>query len=214
MKNYIEELLFRYPMLAPAEGSIINAFHLLKESYERGGKLLVAGNGGSSADAEHIVGELMKSFLLPREIDKELGHNLKAIDEEKGEELARKLQKGLPAIALGNHSSLNTAFANDVDGVMCFAQQVLNYGQEKDVLLAISTSGHSKNIIYAGITAKAKGMKLIGLTGKGGGKLGELADVWIEVEEEIAYKAQELHLPVYHCLCLMLENYFWGNGGK
>lgn len=210
MKNFVEELVLRYPVLALNKSCIGNAFDLLKESYERGGKLLIAGNGGSAADAEHIVGELMKGFLLPRGIDKELNHSLKAIDEVKGMELAQRLQKGLPAIALGNHSSLNTAFSNDVDGTMCFAQQVLNYGQEKDVFLGISTSGNSSNIIYACITAKAKGMKVIGLTGMGGGRLGELADVLIAVDEKATYKVQELHLPVYHCLCMMLEDYFWG----
>ena len=120
------------------------------------------------------------------------------------------MQNALPAIALTSHTSLNTAFLNDVDGKLCFAQQVNGYGMKGDVFMAMSTSGNSENILYAAITAKAKGLKVIGLTGKGGGKLASLADVMIAVDEEETYRAQELHVPVYHCLCLMLEEYFFG----
>ncbi len=171
--------------------------------------MLIAGNGGSASDADHIVGELMKGFLLPRKVDDDFANKLKAVDEAKGAELAMKLQGALPTIALSNHNSLNTAFINDVDGSMCFAQQVNGYGNPGDVFLAISTSGNSKNILYAAVTAKAKGMKVIGLTGKCGGKLSGLADSVIAVDETETYKIQELHLPIYHCLCFMLENYFF-----
>jgi Phosphoheptose isomerase len=206
----IEELIQRYPLLSSNQGEIYKAYELMKTSYEDRGKLLVAGNGGSASDAEHIVGELMKGFKLPRRMDEALGERFIAIDDACGAELADKLQNALPAIALTSHTSLNTAFLNDVDGKLCFAQQVNGYGMKGDVFMAMSTSGNSENILYAAITAKAKGLKVIGLTGKGGGKLASLADVMIAVDEEETYRAQELHVPVYHCLCLMLEEYFFG----
>ena len=209
MKCFIMNLIHRYPVLAVNEDSIQKAYEIIKGSYQSGGKLLSAGNGGSASDADHIVGELMKGFLLPRKVDDDFANKLKAVDEAKGAELAMKLQGALPTIALSNHNSLNTAFINDVDGSMCFAQQVNGYGNPGDVFLAISTSGNSKNILYAAVTAKAKGMKVIGLTGKCGGKLSGLADSVIAVDETETYKIQELHLPIYHCLCFMLENYFF-----
>jgi D-sedoheptulose 7-phosphate isomerase len=210
MYNKIDELIKRYPVLIKNKEDIMNAYKIIRLSYENGGKLLIAGNGGSSSDADHIVGELMKGFVLPRKINDELRQRLIDIDADKGTELADRLQNALPAIALSNHNSLNTAFLNDVDGTMCFAQQTHGYGVADDVLLAISTSGNSKNIIYASIVAKAKGLKVIGLTGQGGGTLAKLADVMIAVDEKETYKIQELHLPIYHCLCLMLEDYFFG----
>lgn len=210
MKELIEGLIHRYPILCANRNSISKAFDVLKECFESGRKLLVVGNGGSASDAEHIVGELMKEFILSRKVSEEFAEKLREIDGEKGAELADKLQQALPVIALSNHNSLNTAFQNDVDGRLCFAQQVNGYGEAGDVLLAISTSGNSQNILYSVITAKAKGMKVIGLTGRGGGKLKELADEIIAVNESVTYKIQELHLPIYHCLCLMLEEYFWG----
>ena len=211
MEQFVKDLIYRYPVLSENEESIIRTFETMKISYESGGKLLVAGNGGSAADADHIVGELMKGFVLLRKVDGDFASKLRAVDVQKGMELSDRLQRALPAIALGNHSSLNTAFLNDVDGSMCFAQQVNGYGNHGDVLLAISTSGNSQNILYAAVTAKAKGMKVIGLTGKGGGILKSFADEMISVNESETYKVQELHLPVYHCLCLMLENYFFSN---
>lgn len=209
MKEFVKDLIKRYPVLSVNENNINEAFEIIKGCYAAGGKLLVAGNGGSASDADHIVGELMKGFALPRKTDAVFAECLRAVDKEKGEELAHKLQQALPAIALNNHNSLNTAYLNDVDGSMCFAQQVNGYGNTDDILLAISTSGNSKNILYAAVTAKAKRMKVIGLTGKGGGKLCDLADEMIAVEETETYKIQELHLPIYHCLCLMLEDYFF-----
>jgi len=206
----IENLIQRHPLLSLNQEELWKAYEVLKISFENHGKLLVAGNGGSASDADHIVGELMKGFLLPRKIDAALRQRLLKIDASAGAELADKLQNALPAIALSNHTSLNTAFSNDVDGKLCFAQQIHGYGVPGDVFMAMSTSGNSENILYAAVTAKAKGLKVIGLTGKGGGELASLADVIIAVNEEETYKAQELHVPIYHCLCLMLEEYFFG----
>lgn len=208
MHEIIRGLIRRYPILKANENDIYKAFELMKKSFVTGGKLLIAGNGGSASDADHIVGELMKGFRLSRKVDGEFAKRLIDVDSKKGVELANKLQWALPALALTNHTSLNTAFSNDVDGSMCFAQQVNGYGNEEDVLLAISTSGNSQNVLYAAVTAKAKGMKVVGLTGGGGGRLQELADVVIAVDETETYKVQELHLPIYHCLCLALEDDF------
>lgn len=206
----IELLLSRYPALAGIKQDIYNAYLLLRSSYEAGGKLLVAGNGGSAADAEHIVGELMKGFKLPRRISAEFAEKLLAVDAQMGTVLAENLQGALPAIALDGHYSLNTAYANDCEPALCFAQQVYGYGNAGDVLLAITTSGNSQNILYAAMVAKAKGMKVIGLTGQRESKLSEMADICIRAPETETYMVQELHLPVYHCLCLMIEQYFFG----
>jgi D-sedoheptulose 7-phosphate isomerase len=208
--NMVDELVTRYPVLSSNREDIINAYEILVASYENGGKLLVAGNGGSASDADHIVGELMKGFLLPRNISDELSEKLVEIAGDDGKELSEKLQNALPTISLTNHNSLNTAFSNDVDGNMCFAQQTFGYGVEGDAFLGISTSGNSKNVLYAAMVAKAKDLKVIALTGAGGGKLAELADVTIAVDEKETYKIQELHLPIYHCLCMMLEKRFFG----
>ena len=206
----LNDLSIRYPQLSVCKEYIIRAFDLLSDSYRSNGKLLVCGNGGSAADAEHIVGELMKGFKNPRRLDGQYQERLKDVDDVLGNRLADQLQGALPAIALDGHSALTTAYMNDCDPLLCFAQQVNGYGKEGDVLLGISTSGNSKNVIYAAVTAKAKGMKVIGLTGKKDSRLSELADVCIQVPETETYKIQELHLPVYHCLCLMLENKFFG----
>ena len=212
MKQYtiLNDLLSRYPLLKVCEERIEKSFLLLKQSYTDGGKLLICGNGGSAADAEHIVGELMKGFKSPRLLDEASQQKLKDIDKEEGSLLAENLQGALPAIALDGHPALTTAYINDCNPLLCFAQQVNGYGREGDVLIGISTSGNSQNIIYAAVTAKAKGMKVVGLTGAKDSKLSELADVCIQVPETETYKIQELHLPVYHCLCLMLEEEFFG----
>ncbi len=205
----LNDLLVRYPQLSVCKENIIRAFDLLSDSYRSNGKLLVCGNGGSAADAEHIVGELMKGFKNPRRLNDQYQKRLKDVDDVLGNRLAGQLQGALPAIALDGHSALTTAYMNDCDPLLCFAQQVNGYGQEGDILLGISTSGNSKNVIYAAVTAKAKGMKVIGLTGSRESRLFELADVCIRVPEMETYKIQELHLPVYHCLCLMLEEDFF-----
>lgn len=208
--DYLDDLIRSYSKLEVCRQSIVEAYELLVESYRNDGKLLVAGNGGSASDAEHIVGELMKSFVLPRKMRLEYAENLVGIEPLIGAELADKLQGALPAIALVNHTALSTAFLNDVDPFLGFAQQIYGYGRENDVFLGITTSGKSKNIIYAAVTAKAKGMKVVALTGKDGGKIKDIADISIIIPEDETYKIQELHLPVYHCLCLMLEREFFG----
>ena len=206
---YLEELISRYPVLEPIRGSVMEAYEILKECFETGHKLLLAGNGGSAADSEHIVGELMKGFVKRRQVPEDMAGKMERIDEKAGKELALKLQGGLPAIALSGHPALSTAFLNDVEGEMIYAQQVYGYGQEGDVLLGISTSGNAANIHYAAVTAKAKGMKVIGLTGRDGGKMAGYSDAAVIVPEQETFKIQELHLPIYHALCLMLEEHFF-----
>ena len=206
---YLEELISRYPVWEPIKVSVMEAYEILKECFETGHKLLLAGNGGSAADSEHIVGELMKGFVKRRQVPEDMAGKMERIDEKAGKELALKLQGGLPAIALSGHPALSTAFLNDVEGEMIYAQQVYGYGQEGDVLLGISTSGNAANIHYAAVTAKAKGMKVIGLTGKDGGKMAGYSDAAVIVPEQETFKIQELHLPIYHALCLMLEEHFF-----
>ncbi|WP_297960387.1 SIS domain-containing protein [uncultured Ruminococcus sp.] len=210
LMKHIELLIERYPVLEAAKDDIINAYILMEESYSKGGKLLICGNGGSAADAEHIAGELMKGFKLPRKVIGDFAEKLTAVDGELGKVLADNLQGALPAIALDGHPALTTAYMNDCEPLLCFAQQVNGYGREEDVLLGISTSGNSKNVLYAAVAAKAKGMKVIGLTGAKDSRLSDLADVCIKVPQIETYMIQELHLPVYHCLCLMLEERFFG----
>ena len=169
----------------------------------------MAGNGGSAADAEHIVGELMKSFIKRRPLEEDLKNKMIQLDPEMGSVLAEKLEGTLPALSLNMNIGLNTAFLNDVDGLLILAQEVQGYGNPGDVFLGISTSGNSVNVNYAAIVARAKGMKTIALTGKDGGKLKDKVDVAIVVNEMETFKIQELHLPVYHALCLMLEERFF-----
>lgn len=210
--KHVDLLIKRYPCLSACRNDIIEAYEVLEKCYSDGNKLLIAGNGGSCADSEHIVGELMKGFKLPRKCSAEYAERLKAIDPVRGEELANRLQGGLPSIALDGHQGLNTAYINDVEngGLLMYAQQVNGYGKEGDVFLGISTSGNSKNVMYATVVAHAKGMKVIGLTGAKGGELAKVADIAIKVPETETYMIQELHLPVYHTLCLMLEDRFFG----
>jgi D-sedoheptulose 7-phosphate isomerase len=210
MNNHINTLIGRYPSLAVCKASIQTAYDTMKQAYCNGRKLLVCGNGGSAADSEHIVGELMKEFKLKREVYKNQAEAMKQIDPELGDILARHLQGALTAIALTGHSSLTTAFMNDSNPELIFAQQVNGYGKPGDVFLGISTSGNSRNVLFAAVAAKAKGLKVIGLTGQKPCKLAQLADVCIQVPETETYKIQELHLPVYHCLCMMLEEHFFG----
>ena len=203
-------LIERYPQLEAVKDEIFKAYEIMEQSYSAGGKLLVAGNGGSAADSEHIVGELMKGFKKPRKLSAGQAEKLKAVNEELGGVLAENLQGAMPAIALDGHPALTTAYMNDCEPLLCFAQQVNGYGTENDVFIGISTSGNSKNVLFAAVTAKAKGMKVIGLTGAKNSKLTELADVCIKAPETETYMIQELHLPIYHCLCLMLEERFFG----
>jgi len=207
--DYIQQLIQRYPSLESVKSDISAAFDIIANSYGKGGKLLIAGNGGSASDAEHIAGELMKTFEKKRILPDSFIMVIKKVNLEIAEYLIPRLQPGLPTIALSGHASLNTACINDIDGNITFAQQVYGYGNETDVLLAISTSGNSKNILYAAAVAKAKNLKIIALSGGSGGALKNIADVSIIVPETETYKVQELHLPVYHCLCQMLENHFF-----
>jgi len=195
--------------LESVKADISAAFDIIVNSYANGGKLLIAGNGGSASDAEHIAGELMKTFSKKRNLPDSFISDIKKVDIEIADYLIPRMQPGLPTIALSGHASLNTACINDIDGNITFAQQVYGYGKETDVLLAISTSGNSKNILYAAAVAKAKKLKIIALSGGSGGELKKIADVSIIVPETETFKVQELHLPVYHCLCQMLENHFF-----
>ena len=212
IKRHIDVLVHRYPALSGCAEDIAAAYGILEECFAGGNKLLIAGNGGSCADSEHIVGELMKGFKLPRRCGAEYAEKLVRTDAVRGSLLAQRLQGGLPAIALDGHQGLNTAFINDVadGGLLMYAQQVNGYGREGDVFLGISTSGNSKNIMYATVVARAKGLKVIGLTGAGGGELAAVSDVAVRVPSTETYMIQELHLPVYHTLCLMLEEKFFG----
>lgn len=207
--DYIAQLIERYPVLASVENEIRTAYQVLEKAYTNHKKLLVGGNGGSCADAEHIVGELMKGFVKKREIPEKMQERLLGLDQELGKHLANGLQSSLRAIAITGHAGLSTAFANDVDPEMTYAQQVNGYGDEGDVLLAISTSGNAKNLVYAALTARAKDMPVILLSGKDGGKLRAIADVSIVVPNQETYQIQELHLPIYHALCLQLEDKFF-----
>ena len=209
LTKHIDLLVERYPSLESVKDDIIAAYLLMEECYENGGKLLVAGNGGSAADAEHIVGELMKGFKMPRKPGTAFAEKLVAENHELGSVLAENLQGALPAIALDGHPALSTAYMNDCEPLLCFAQQVNGYGKAGDVFLGISTSGNSKNVLFAATTAHAKRMKVIGLTGAKDSELKYMSDVCIKAPQTETYMIQELHLPIYHCLCLMLEDKFF-----
>lgn len=210
LELHLNNLIEQYPRLIECRDDIVKAYNILETAYSNDRKLLVSGNGGSASDSEHIVGELMKEFKLKRKVYSRQAETLRGIDTEMGEVLAKNLQGALPAISLTGHSSLTTAFMNDALPELVFAQQINGYGKPGDVYLGISTSGNSKNVLYAAITAKSKGLKIIGLTGAKENQLMKYADVCIRVPETETYKIQELHLPVYHCLCLMLEDKYFG----
>lgn len=210
LEKHIDLLTSRYPALGEVKQAIIDAYLVMEECYEHDGKLLIAGNGGSAADSEHIAGELMKRFKTPRPVTPEFAEKLKAIDPERGENLAKNLERGLMAIPLVAHEALSTAYINDVDGLGVFAQQLFGFGRPGDVFLGISTSGNSKNVMSATVVARALGIKVIGLTGAKGGELAAVADVCVKAPSDETYMIQELHLPIYHCWCLMLEDKFFG----
>jgi D-sedoheptulose 7-phosphate isomerase len=202
-------LLERYPELEVCGADICAAGEALKDAAAAGNKILIAGNGGSAADADHITGELLKSFCKKRPIEKETAEKLKSLDRETGADLAARLQGGIPAISLAYHNALSTAFGNDVDPYMVFAQQAYVYGRSGDVFWGISTSGNAKNVYSAALTARARGLKIVGMTGKDGGKLKAFSDICIAVPRTETYEVQELHLPVYHALCLYIEDSLW-----
>ena len=209
LETRIDSLIERYPILSVVKQSIVDAYLLMEECYEHDGKMLIAGNGGSAADSEHIAGELMKRFKAPRPVPPDFAEKLKAIDRLRGAKLAQNLECGLMAIPLVAHESLTTAYINDVGGLGVFAQQLFGFGRPGDVFLGISTSGNSENIIMASVVAKAIGIKVIALTGASTGGLCKNADVSVKVPETETYLVQELHLPIYHCWCLMLEEHFF-----
>ena len=208
----VQALIERYPVLSACREAMEQAVKVLVESYAAGGRLLVCGNGGSAADSEHIVGELMKGFLLPRRLGGEMQQRFEKACPEHAAYLMENLQGTLPAISLVNSVGLGTAFANDQAPDLVFAQQVLGLGNKGDVLLGISTSGNSQNVLYALDVARAKGLRTIVLTGRKGGRIvsGNLAETVICVPEDETFKIQELHLPVYHMLCIAVENEFFG----
>ena len=206
----VDALIARYPALSVCRGDLRAAVETICESFRAGRKLITCGNGGSAADAEHIVGELMKGFLLPRPLSAELKEHLQRVCPQEAAYFSENLQGTLPAMSLVNQIALNTAFANDQAPDLCFAQQILGMGQEGDTLLAISTSGNSANVLYAVQMAKAKGVKTIALTGTSGGRLRDLAAICVRVPDDETYRIQEYHLPVYHMLCIAAENEFFG----
>jgi D-sedoheptulose 7-phosphate isomerase len=208
---YLEELCERYPQLSTCHTSLYSALDMMIDTYQRGNKVLVCGNGGSAADSLHIVGELMKGFVLPRRLSDIQQAKLRQAVPEMAEYCVKNLQGALPAISLVSETGLSTAYANDQAPDLCFAQQVMGNGKEGDILIGISTSGNSANVIYAAGVARAFGIKVIGLTGFGGGKLKPYCDVLIDVPEKATYKIQEFHLPIYHALCLAIESEMFGN---
>lgn len=214
IRQHIDTLIERYPELSDLSDDIEQAYKILETCFTNGGKLLIAGNGGSAADSEHIVGELMKGFENPRKLNSAYKKKLIEANTDLGNILGENLQMALPAIALDGHVALTTAYMNDCEPWLCFAQQVNGYGNEGDVFWGISTSGNSKNILYAATVAKAKGMSVIGLTGAKDSKLSEIADVTIRSPQTRTYMIQEHHLPIYHCLCLMLEEKFFGENSE
>ena len=207
-KKIMEETAQRHVALAGVMADVETAFETMKSCFENGNRVYLCGNGGSAADCEHMAGELLKSFKKARPLSENLVEGLKAFGEE-GEKLLCGLDGGLPVVSLCGHVSFSTAFLNDKDPMCSFAQQVNVWGKSGDVLVTFSTSGNSKNCVYVAMVAKALNMKVVFLGGGTGGKLKELADVSIIVPEKETYKVQELHLPVYHCLCAMLEEEFF-----
>ena len=201
----------RYPALRPLDKELREAFAMMKRCFKKGGKLLLCGNGGSSADSDHIVGELMKAFCKKRKIKPELLSQLKDLyGDTEASYFEKHLEVGLPAISFSSQTALHTAFSNDQDETLFYAQCLLGYGKKEDLLFGISTSGNAKNVGYALKLAKAMGIPSILLTGKDGGSGKEYADLTIIAPSMETYQIQELHLPIYHCLCLMVEQYFFG----
>ncbi|MDD3997645.1 MAG: SIS domain-containing protein [Sphaerochaetaceae bacterium] len=209
MDEIFKELVNRYPLLFSIIEEIEQVGIILVRAFSENKKLMVCGNGGSAADSEHIVGELMKSFVKKRPINQELTLKLIGVDSIRGNRIAKLLEQGAPAISLTGTISLATAFSNDVDPQLVFAQQINILGIPGDVFLGISTSGNAENVINAAIVAKAKGLSVIGLTGKSGGDLIRYCDVCLCAPVTNTYLVQELHLPIYHSLCLFVESQLW-----
>ena len=209
-QKHVNAAIERYPAMQPCQDALQAAVEAVIACYQSGGKLLICGNGGSASDSQHIVGELMKGFVLPRKLDADMQQKLKEVCPDSADHLIANLQGALPAISLVSESALSTAYANDVAPELCFAQQVLGHGRPGDVLIGISTSGNSANVLYAAQVARAKGLTIIGLTGQNGGTLKALADICLMAPSMETYQIQEYHLPLYHALCLAVEAEFFG----
>ena len=205
----LNSLIDRHRELSGSKTEIAKAYDIIRQAFADGNKILICGNGGSAADSDHIAGELMKGFMKKRPVSDDLKKKMQQIDPVRGALLSASLQGALPAIALTMNTALNTAVMNDNDPKLIYAQQVAGYGKTGDVLLGISTSGNAENVIHAMIAAKAYGLKVIGLSGPTGGKMAALSDVCIKVPGESTSMIQELHLPVYHALCKMIEETFF-----
>ena len=213
--NNLTELLKKYNELHTVKSEILRTFDILKNCFINSGTLFICGNGGSAADAEHIVGELMKSFMLPRMLkNNRFIARTKKLYGQESEQILPFLQEGLRTVSLTGHPSLSTAFSNDVKSDMVFAQQLYVLAKSGDVFLGISTSGNSSNVLRALQVAKAMELKTVMLTGKSGGKCSKIADCSVKAPSDIVYKIQEYHLPIYHTLCLMLEEYFFGENSE
>ena len=212
--KFVDELILRYPQLKDISYKIEEAAERLIRCYQNGNKVLICGNGGSSSDSDHIAGELLKGFEQRRPLDESVRKLLESVSGERGAYLADKLQTGLPAISLSAHTGVVTAVVNDIDASLIYAQQVIAFGRPGDVLLGISTSGNALDVIDAAVTARAKEMTVIGLTGETGGKLKSFCDIILNVPEKRTSYVQELHLPVYHTICMIIENYFFGIDGQ
>ncbi len=208
----LEQLIGRYPSLEVCRESIYSSFRTLCDVYENGGTLFIAGNGGSAADSSHISGELMKSFLFRRPVDENFSSELSELFGDEGEQLASKLEGGLPAVSLPSLISISTAVSNDMGGELIFAQMISAVSHADDCFLAISTSGNSRNIELAAMAAKAKKLRLLALTGKKRCRLDDICGTVMHMPETETFKVQELHLPVYHALCAMTESYFFAEG--
>ena len=209
MTDCLSEFCKRYPVLTSQAENIELAAKTIIQCYENNGKLIACGNGGSASDSAHIVGELMKGFIKKRKLSESMRIHLQSNNPNISNEMLDSLQIGLPAINLSENSAFNTAFANDVSPDMLFAQGVYGYGKINDVFLGITTSGNSKNVVTGAEIAKGMGLKTIGLTGRDGGKLSEICDICIIAPETETYKIQELHLPIYHQICIMVEEKFF-----
>lgn len=205
----LDKLLNRYPDLKETMPEIKKAIAAIIETYKNGGKVLLAGNGGSAADSEHMASELLKSFVKKRPLDENIKNKLVEVDSENGEYIAGNLETPLQAIALTSHFALSTAYLNDRDPYLIFAQQMLAFGKKGDVFIAFSTSGNSKNVLYASTLAKALGITIISFTGADGGKLAKNADIKIKSPANETYRVQEYHLPIYHAICIEVEKYFF-----
>lgn len=204
-QNFVKAFFDRHPDLVPLQEQILQACNTLITAFQNGNKLLLCGNGGSCADCDHIAGEFLKGFLLKRPVNDDLKNKMAEKYGQWGAEIAEKLQQGLPTISLVTHSAAISAFENDVDPELIYAQQVLAYGKPGDVLIGISTSGGAKNVAAAVMTANSLGLHTIGLTGKDGGKLAQLAELSLIMPQCETYRIQEDHLAVYHLLCAVVE---------